>query len=64
MFLVGGTIKAALHAEHPSLTGLDQGDLKHHTDFCSIYTTLLEDWLGWDAKAAVGGEFKKLPLFA
>ena len=43
MFLVGGTIKAGLHAEHPSLTGLDQGDLQHHTDFCSIYTTLLED---------------------
>ena len=36
MFLVGGTIKAGLHAAHPSLTDLDQGDLKHHTDFRSI----------------------------
>ena len=43
MFLVGGTIKAVLHAAHPSLTDLDQGDLKHHTDFRSIYTTFLED---------------------
>ena len=58
MFLVGGTIKAGLHAAHQSLTDLDQGDLKHHTDFRSIYTTLLEDWLGWDAKAAVGGELR------
>ena len=64
MFLMGGTVKAGLHGAHPSLTDLDQGDLKHHTDFRSMYTTLLEDWLGWDAKAAVGGEFKKLPLFA
>lgn len=36
MFLVGGTIKAGLHATHPSRTDLDQGDLKHHTDFRSI----------------------------
>tara|TARA_B100001939_G_scaffold83850_1_gene71570 strand:- start:940 stop:2157 length:1218 start_codon:yes stop_codon:yes gene_type:complete len=62
MFLMGGTVKAGLHGAHPSLTDLDQGDLKHHTDFRSIYTTLLEDWLGWDAKAAVGGEFKKPAL--
>ena len=46
MFLMGGTVKAGLHGAHPSLTDLDQGDLKHHTDFRSIYTTLLEDWLG------------------
>ena len=64
MFLVGGTIKAGLHAAPLSLVDLNHGDLKHHTDFRSMYTTLLEDWLGWDAKAAVGGEYKKLPLFA
>ena len=62
MFLMGGTVKAGLHGAHPSLTDLDQGDLKHHTDFRSIYTTLLEDWLGWDAKATVGGEYKKPPF--
>ena len=62
MFLVGGTIKASLHGAPPSYIGLDQGELKYHTDFRSIYTTPLEDWLGWDAKAAVGGEYKKPPF--
>ena len=64
MFLVGGTIKAGLHATHPSLTDLNQGDLNTTPISAVSYTTFLKDWLCWDAKAAVGGEFKKLPLFA
>ncbi len=28
-----------------SLTDLDQGDLKHHTDFRQVYATVLESWL-------------------
>jgi uncharacterized protein (DUF1501 family) len=58
MFLSGDTIKASLHGAHPSYIGLDQGELKCHTDFRSIYTTLLEDWLGRDTKVAVGGELR------
>jgi len=53
MFLSGDTIKASLHGAHPSFT-----DLKHQTDFRSIYTTFLGDWLGWDTKVAVGGELR------
>ncbi len=64
MFVMGDSVKAGLHGAHPSLNDLDQGDLKHHTDFRSIYTALLEDWLGWNAEAAVGGKFKKPRLFA
>jgi uncharacterized protein (DUF1501 family) len=64
MFLIGDAVKAGLHGKHPSLTNLDQGDLKHHTDFRSVYTSLLEDWLHWRAANAVGGNFKKLKLFA
>ena len=64
MFLIGDAVKAGLHGKHPSLTNLDQGDLKHHTDFRSVYTSLLEDWLHWRAANAVGGDFKKLKLFA
>ena len=64
MFVMGDAVKAGLHGAHPSLNDLDQGDLKHHTDFRSIYTALLEDWLGWNAEAAVGGKFKKPGLFS
>jgi uncharacterized protein (DUF1501 family) len=64
MFFIGDAVKAGLHGKHPSLTDLDQGDLKHHTDFRSVYTTLLADWLDWPAEAAVGGKFAKLKLLA
>jgi len=64
MFIVGEAAKAGLHGKHPSLTNLDQGDLRHQVDFRSVYSTLLTDWLGWDAKAAVGGSFPRLKLLA
>jgi uncharacterized protein (DUF1501 family) len=42
---------------HPSLKDLDSGDLKHHTDFRSVYATLLDSWLGCDSAAVLGGRF-------
>ena len=38
---------------------LQQGDLVPHTDFRSVYTEVLEDWLGLDAPSIVGGSFEK-----
>ncbi len=32
-------------------------------DFRRVYATVLEDWLGLPAKAALRGEFERLPLF-
>ena len=46
MFLVGPTAKAGVHGGHPSLRDLDQGDLKYHTDFRTIYAAVLGTWLG------------------
>ncbi len=43
MFLVGGTIKAGLHATHPSLTDLNQGDLNTTPISAVSYTTFLKD---------------------
>ena len=62
LFLIGGAVKAGIHGKHPSLTDLDQGDLKHHTDFRRVYATLLERWLGWPAKEAVGEGFAPLDI--
>ena len=64
MFVLGDVAKAGFHGKHPSLNDLTQGDLKHHTDFRSVYSTLLSDWLGWDAKAALGAKFPRLKLLA
>jgi len=65
LFVVGNAIRPGVHGEHPSLEPdeLDHGDLKWRTDFRSIYTSVLKDWLKADAKKVLGGKFEKLKLF-
>ena len=46
------------------LDDLDDGDLKHHTDFRRVYASLLDDWLGVPAAPVVGEGFAPLDLFA
>jgi len=48
MFLLGQGVRGGLYGEPPSLTDLDQGDLKYTTDFRDVYATLLADVLGSD----------------
>ena len=38
---------------------MDQGDLVPSIDFRSVYTTIVEDWMGLDAVPVVGGSFEK-----
>ncbi len=46
MFVAGPSVKGGVIGDHPSLSNLDFGDLKYHTDFRRVYATLLESWLG------------------
>ena len=62
MFLVGERVRSGPIGKHPDLADLDDGDLKHHTDFLSVYATLLEDWLGVPAEPILGGKFSRLDL--
>ncbi len=62
LFVAGPGVKAGLVGKHPSLSDLDAGDLKHHTDFRQVYATLLDGWLGCDSKNILGGEFRHLDL--
>jgi uncharacterized protein (DUF1501 family) len=64
VFVVGPVAKAGLIGEHPSLDDLDDGDLKHHTDFRRVYASLLETWLGMPAAPVLGDGFAPLELFA
>jgi uncharacterized protein (DUF1501 family) len=57
MFLFGGGVKPGLHGEHPSLTDLDNGDLKATADFREVYAAALR-WLKVAPKDVLGGEFK------
>lgn len=62
MFLAGSTVKAGLHGKHPSLSDLDDGDLKHHTDFRQVYATVLDRWLSASSEDLLLGRFAPLDL--
>ena len=59
MFLVGPKVKAGVLGVHPSLTDLDQGDLKHTVDFRAVYASILDDWMKAPAAKVLGGEYSK-----
>ena len=60
-FALGTPVKGGFYGEYPSRKAedLQQGDLVPNLDFRGFYTTVLEDWLGLDAKPIVKGEFEK-----
>ena len=62
MFLVGDMLNAGMAGKRPSLTDLDQGDLKYTTDFRGIYASVLDQWLGADSKLVLGKAFPQIGL--
>ncbi|MET8360008.1 DUF1501 domain-containing protein [Micromonospora sp. NPDC005171] len=48
VLLLGAGVRGGWHGAPPSLTDLDDGDLKYTTDFRDVYATLLERVLGTD----------------
>ena len=62
MYFVGDMVRPGVLGDHPSLTDLDQGDLKFTLDFRSVYAGVLEDWMKSDAKAVLGGSWRKAKI--
>jgi len=62
VFFAGGKVKGGLLGPHPSLTDLDDDALKHHTDFRQVYATVLDRWLGYDSRIALGRTFRTLDI--
>jgi uncharacterized protein (DUF1501 family) len=62
MLLVGGRVKAGVAGAHPSLTQLEIGNLKHHTDFRQVYAAVLDQWLGIPSKEVLGQAFTPAPV--
>ena len=60
-FAIGDPVKGGQYGEYPSRKpeDLQQGDLVPNLDFRGLYSTVLEDWLGLDAKPIVKGAFEK-----
>ncbi len=65
MFLIGKGVNGGFYGTPPSLTDLDDGNLKMTTDFRRVYATAIQEWLGChDAEAILKGRFEPLGVFA
>ncbi|MBM40604.1 MAG: hypothetical protein CL483_01610 [Acidobacteria bacterium] len=65
MFVIGSGVEGGLHGAHPSLTDLDDGNLKMTTDFRRVYASMIQQWLGYkDSAAILKGNYEPLRLFA
>jgi uncharacterized protein (DUF1501 family) len=65
MFVIGKGVKGGFYGRHPSLTDLDDGNMKMTTDFRRVYATMIEEWLGCkEAQTILKGRFEPLGVFA
>ena len=65
-FLFGNQVNGGLYSEYPSLDPAEWEhgeDLKHTFDFRGVYGTVLEQWIGVEAKPIVKGTFEQLTPF-
>jgi uncharacterized protein (DUF1501 family) len=66
--VIGEQVKGGMYCMYPSLRDADLtqqsegmfGNLRYNYDFRGLYSTILERWLGLDARAIVGGSFEQL----
>ena len=63
MFLIGPAVKPGVFGAHPSLTDLDQGDLRFGVDFRSVYASVLDDWMKAQSEKVLRGKFGAGSLF-
>ena len=63
-FALGPNVEGGQYNDYPSLAPEDlrEGDLAPNHDFRGVYSTLIEEWFGLDAKPIVEGTFEKPDL--
>ena len=64
LLLAGSPVKAGLIGNQPSLTELEDGDLRFHTDFRQVYAAILEDWLGCPSQEVLGAAYSPVDVIA
>jgi uncharacterized protein (DUF1501 family) len=64
MMALGGSVQGGLYGTaaslapgHPTLEN-NSGDVRHETDFRSVYARLLDEWFGVDSVPILGGDFR------
>jgi len=63
MLLVGGRVRSGVVGAHPSLTDLEQGNMRFHTDFRQVYAAILDRWLGVSSRQVLGQDFRPVDIF-
>jgi uncharacterized protein (DUF1501 family) len=64
VFLIGDRVRPGFHSDEPSLTDLDNGDLKATTDFRAVYGEVLDKVLGADPSRILDKNLAPLGLIA
>ncbi len=54
LMMWGGSVAGGIYGGQPDLTDLQRGNLKHQIDFRTVYSYVIEEWLGCDASAVFG----------
>ena len=61
IFVIGNPVHGGLYGEQPSLSDLDSaGNMKFKVDFRSMYSTILDKWLGADSQSILGAKYENL----
>jgi uncharacterized protein (DUF1501 family) len=62
-FVIGEPVAGGQYGKMPSLTDLDEGNLRFTTDYRRVYATLVGTWMGHaDTTSVLRGQFDPLPL--
>lgn len=64
VFLLGKSVRGGWQGDYPTLSQLDEGDLRHSVDFRQVYAGLLEDWLEIGSEKILGGRYDALRCFS
>lgn len=62
MFVIGSRVKGGLHGPVPDLANLQDGDVRYTQDFREVYATALDQWMGGDSGAVLGGSFNHIDI--
>jgi uncharacterized protein (DUF1501 family) len=62
-FLMGSAVSGGLYGRQPSLADLDNGNLRHHVDFRSLYASVLRHWWNIAPTPVLGRNYPELKLF-
>ena len=61
LFRIGRSVKGGVYARHPTRDNLDAGDVIYTTDFRTVYSTVVERWLGYPASGVIAGNWQTIP---